>query len=43
MGNFTLEGKITVFKALAMSKIIHIALITNIPVSTMKELNKMQK
>ena len=43
MRNLTLEGKVTVFKALAISKIVHLALITNIPTSTMKELNKIQK
>ena len=43
MQNLTLEGKITVFKALAMSKIVHLALITNIPTLTMKELNKIKK
>ena len=43
MRNVTLEGNITVFKALAMSKIVHLALITNIATSTMKELNKLQK
>ena len=37
MRNLTLEGKVTVFKALAISKIVHLALITNIPTSTMKE------
>ena len=30
MPNLTLEEKVTVFKALAMSKIVHLALITNI-------------
>ena len=43
MQNLTLEGKVTVFKALAISKIVHLALITNIPTATMKELNKIQK
>ena len=43
MRNLTLEGKVTVFKALAISKIVHLALITNIPTSTMKVLNKTQK
>ena len=42
MQTLTLEGKITVFKALAMSKIVHLALITNIPTSTMKKLNEIQ-
>ena len=43
MRNLTLEGKVTVSKALAISKIVHLALITNIPTSTMKVLNKTQK
>ena len=43
MQNLTSEGKVTVFKALAISKIVHLALITNIPASTMKESNKIQK
>ena len=43
MQNLTLEGKVTVFKALAIPKIVHIALITNILTSTMKELNKIQE
>ena len=43
MRNLTLEGKVTVFKALAISKIVHLALITNIPKSAIKELNKIQK
>ena len=43
MRNLTLEGKITFFKALVMSKIVHLALITNTLTSTMKELNKIQK
>ena len=40
MKNVTLAGKVTVFKALAISKIVHPALITNIATSTMKELKK---
>ena len=44
MQNLTFRRiKITVFKALAMSKIVHLALITNNPTSTMKELSKIQK
>ena len=39
----TLEGKITVFKALAISKVVNLALITNIPTLTINELNKIQK
>ena len=41
MRNLALEGRVTVFKALAMSKIVHLALITNIPTSTKKGLNKL--
>ena len=36
MQNLTIEGKITVFKALAMSKIVRLALVTDILTSTMK-------
>ena len=43
MGNSTLEGKVTVLKALALSKIVRPALITDLLTSTMKELNKTQK
>ena len=38
-----LEGKITVFKSLALSKIIHLALVETIPNTTVEELNKIQK
>ena len=41
MRNLTFRRiKTTVFKALAMSKIVYLALITNNPTSTMKELRK---
>ena len=43
MRNLALEGKVTVSKALAISKIVHLALIINIPTLTMKELKKIQK
>ena len=43
MRNLTLELKDTVFKAVAIPKIVHLALITNILTSTVKELNKIQK
>ena len=36
-------GKITVFKSLALSKIIHLALVKTIPNTTVEELNKIQK
>ena len=43
MRNVTLERKTTVLKALPMSKTIHLALITNIPTSTMNESSKIEK
>ena len=41
--NLNLEGKITVFKSLALSKIIHLALVKAIPNTTVEELNKIKK
>ena len=43
MRNFTVEGQITIFKILAISKIIHLSLITNVPTENINELNKIQK
>ena len=43
MRNLTLEGKITILKTLAISKIIHLSLITNAPTQIINELNKIQK
>ena len=43
MRNLTLEGKITIFKTLAISKIIHLSLVTNVPTQIIKELKKIQK
>ena len=43
MRNLTLEGKITIFKTLAISKIIHLSRVTNVPTQIIKELNKIQK
>ena len=43
MRNVTLEGKITIFKTLAISKIIHLASVTVLPNSTITELNKIHK
>ena len=43
MRNLTLEGKITIFKTLAISKILHLSLVTNVPTQTTNELNKIQK
>ena len=38
--NLTVDGKITIFKTLAISKIIHFSLVTNVPTQIIKELNK---
>ena len=43
MRNLNLEGKITIFKTLAISKIIHLSLVTNVPTQIINELNKIQK
>ena len=43
MRNLTLLGKITIFKKLAFSKIIYLALVTNVPTATIELLSKMQK
>ena len=41
--NLTLEGKITIFKTLEISKIIHLASITALPNSTITQLHKIHK
>ena len=38
--NLALEGKITIFKTLAISKIIHLSLVTNVPTQIINELKK---
>ena len=43
MRNFLLLGKITIFKTLALSKIIHLALMTNVSTATLVLLSKVQK
>ena len=43
MRNLTIEGKITVFKSLAISKIVHLALVTSVPAKTIDLLNKILK
>ena len=40
--NLSLEGKITIFKTLAISKIVYLALLTNVPKNTLTELNEIQ-
>ena len=41
--NLTFQGKITIFKTLAISKVIHLALVTNVPQAINDQLNKIQK
>ena len=41
--NFTLEGRIIVFKTMAISKIVCLALLTKIPFQLVKQLEKIQK
>ena len=43
MRHLSLEGKITIFKSLALSKIVYMALLTIVPKSIMEELNEIQK
>ena len=42
MRNLSLLGKISIFKTLAFSKIIHLTLVTSVPSSTIDLLNKIQ-
>ena len=43
MRYLSLLGKITIFKRLALSKIIHLALVTNLPTETIELLSKIHK
>ena len=43
MRNWSLLGKISIFKTLAFSKTIHLTLVTSVPSSTIDLLNKIQK
>ena len=43
MRNLSLLGKITIFKTLALSKIIHLASVTGVPTATIELLSKIQK
>ena len=40
--NLSIEGRIVVFKSLAISKLTHLALVTEIPTSTINLLTKIQ-
>ena len=43
MWQLTIEGKILLFKTLAISKVVHLALVKNVPYSTIAKLEKIQK
>ena len=43
MRKLPLEGKITIFKSLAISKIVHLAIITKVPNTVIEELKQIQK
>ena len=43
MRNLTIERKILVFKSLAISKIVHLSLITTVPHAIINQLNNIQK
>ena len=43
MRHLSLEGKITIFKSLALSKLVYLVLLTIVPKSIIKELNEIQK
>ena len=41
--NLIVQGKITIFKTLAISKVIHLVLVRNVPQAIIDQLNKIQK
>ena len=43
MTNLTLEGKIIVFKTLALSKIVHLCLISVVPKQIIEEIENIRK
>ena len=43
MRNLSIAGKITAFTTLAISKIVHLALVKAIPILTILEFNKIKK
>ena len=43
MRNLMIEGKVLVFKSLAVSKIAYLSLITTVPDTTINQLNSVQK
>ena len=43
MRDLTIEGKIIIFKSLAISKIVHLALIKTVPIFTVEQLKIVKK
>ena len=43
MQNLSYFGKITIFKTLVLSKLVHLTLVTNVPTATIEILSKIQK
>ena len=43
MKDLTIEGKIIIFKSLAISKVVHLALINAVPIFTVEQLNIIKK
>ena len=43
MRQLTIEGKILIFKTLAISKVVHLALVRDVTASTVTKLQKIQK
>ena len=43
MQNLSYFGKITIFKTLVLSKLVHLTLVTNVPTTTIEILSKIQK
>ena len=43
MRNLTIEGKVLVFKSFAISKIVHLSLITMVPQAIINQLNNIKK
>ena len=43
MRNLTIEGKVLVFKSLAISKIVHLSLVTTVPNAIINQLNNIKK
>ena len=43
MQQLTIKSKILIFKTLAVSKVVHLALVKNVPTSVIAQLEKIQK